>query len=212
MSLPAVPFSDGLVTGYLHRPEGRAIAGLVLTHGAGANCESPLLIKLADALSARYVAVLRYDLPFRQRRRTGPPVPAQAAADRGGLQVAVAALGHLLDAPIFLGGHSYGGRQASMLASEQPDLVSGLLLLSYPLHPPAKPQQLRTGHFGAVRSPALFVHGTNDPFGSLEELRQAVDLIPAHTMLKQVEGAGHDLKGKGFPAGELAELFLKLLD
>jgi uncharacterized protein len=212
MSLPAIPVSEGDVTGYLHRPEGKAVAGLVLTHGAGANCGSPLLTKLADALSARDVAVLRYDLPFRQRRRTGPPVPAQSAADREGLRAAVASMRMLFDAPAFLGGHSYGGRQASMLASEKPGLVSGLLLLSYPLHPPNKPEQLRTGHFGALHTPALFVHGTKDPFGSTDELRQAIDLIPARTMFKQIEGAGHDLKGKGFPAAEVSELFLKLLD
>jgi predicted alpha/beta-hydrolase family hydrolase len=95
---------------------------------------------------------------------------------------------------IFLGGHSYGGRQSSMLAASSPDLVEGLLLLSYPLHPPRKPQQLRTQHFSQLRTPALFVHGTRDPFGSEEELTGAVRLIPARTSLLFLAGAGHDLK------------------
>ncbi|MCU1291281.1 MAG: hypothetical protein JWP08_131 [Bryobacterales bacterium] len=212
MSLQTVPFLEDGVVGHLHRPEGSARAGLVLTHGAGANCDSPLLRRMAGALAVRDFAVLRCDLPFRQRRRTGPPFPAQAATDREGLRVAVAAMRQLFDAPMFLGGHSYGGRQASMLASEQPRLVKGLLLLSYPLHPPAKPHQLRTGHFGSLRSPALFVHGTRDPFGSVEEIQEAIELIPARTLVKRLEGAGHDLRGGSFPAEEVAELFLNLLD
>lgn len=98
---------------------------------------------------------------------------------------------------IFLGGHSYGGRQASMLAAEEPDLVAGLLLLSYPLHPPGKPEQIRTQHFPNLRTPTLFVHGTLDPFASIEELEQARKLIPAKTELLTVERAGHDLGFKG---------------
>jgi predicted alpha/beta-hydrolase family hydrolase len=98
---------------------------------------------------------------------------------------------------VFLGGHSYGGRQASMLCAEQPELVSGLLLLSYPLHPPRKPDQLRTQHLFNLRVPTLFVHGTRDPFGSLAEIESALKLIPAKTKLFPVEGAGHDLGFKG---------------
>jgi predicted alpha/beta-hydrolase family hydrolase len=98
---------------------------------------------------------------------------------------------------IFLGGHSYGGRQATMLCAVEPNLVSGLLLLSYPLHPPRKPEQLRIQHLPNLRMPSLFVHGTRDPFGSLEEMTKALQLIPAKTELMKVEGAGHDLGFKG---------------
>ena len=102
---------------------------------------------------------------------------------------------------IFLGGHSYGGRQSSMLCAElsekEPDLVPGLLLLSYPLHPPRKPEQQRTQHLPSLRTPSLFVHGTRDPFGSIAELEQALKMIPAKTKLLAVDGAGHDLGFKG---------------
>jgi hypothetical protein len=81
-----------------------------------------------------------------------------------------------------------------MVAAEHPKLAAALLLLSYPLHPPAKPQQKRTSFFPQLAIPSLFVHGTADPFGSLEELREAIALIPARTELLPVEGAGHDLK------------------
>ena len=84
-----------------------------------------------------------------------------------------------------------------MLCAEQPELVAGLLLLSYPLHPPRKPEQLRVQHLPKLRTPALFVHGTRDPFGSIEEMEQALALIPAKTTLLQVEGEGHDLGFKG---------------
>jgi len=78
-----------------------------------------------------------------------------------------------------------------MVAAEDSSLAAGLLLLSYPLHPPGKPAQLRTGHFPSLRTPALFVHGTRDPFGSVDELREAIKLIPAAARLQVVEGAGH---------------------
>jgi len=142
------------------------------------------------------VVTLRCDLPFRQQRPKGPPFPAQAARDREGLRRAVEALREIAGRKVFLGGHSYGGRQASMLAAEEPDVADALLLLSYPLHPPHKPQELRTGHFGSIQMPALFVHGTRDTFGTTDEMRAALALIPARTDLAIVEGAGHSLDPK----------------
>ena len=81
-----------------------------------------------------------------------------------------------------------------MLAAEEPDVADGLLLLSYPLYSPHKPQEPRTGHFGSIQIPALFVHGTRDTFGTIDEMRAALALIPARTDLAVVEGAGHSLK------------------
>ena len=101
-----------------------------------------------------------------------------------------------------MGGHSYGGRQATLLAACAPGLVDGLLLLSYPLHPPKRPTDLRTAHFPKLQTPALFVSGTRDGFGAIEELTAAVKLIPARAQLVAVEGAGHELMTKR-NAGEL---------
>jgi len=103
-----------------------------------------------------------------------------------------------------------------MLCAEEPGLVAGLLLLSYPLHPPRRPEQQRTQHLPDLRTPTLFVSGSRDPFGSVEELQRAIKMIPAKTKLLTVEGAGHDLgfKGKGkearLPEEILAE-FIQLL-
>ena len=84
-----------------------------------------------------------------------------------------------------------------MLCAEEPEVASGLLLLSYPLHPPRKPEQQRTQHLPNLQTPTLFVHGTRDPFGLIEELQRAIKMIPAKTKLMVVEGAGHDLGFKG---------------
>lgn len=199
------------VRGYLHRPE-KSTAGLVLAHGAGSNAQAPLLAALAEAFCAAGVTVLRADLPYRQVRPHGPPGPGDAARDRAGLKNAVGALRNVVPGPIFLGGHSYGGRQATMLCAAEPELVSGLLLMSYPLHPPRKPEQLRVQHLPNLRNPCLFVHGTRDPFGSIEEIREALKLVPGETRLLAVQGAGHDLDFKKARATLPAEVLSTFQD
>jgi uncharacterized protein len=185
------------VRGFLHSPADPNGEALILTHGAGANCSAPLLVALAETFAEQGYMVLRCDLPFRQERPSGPPFPGKAERERAGLRNAVAVLRKSITGRIFLGGHSYGGRQATMLCAEEPEIVSGLLLLSYPLHPPRKPEQLRIQHLPNLRTPSLFVHGTRDPFGSVEEMKHALHLIPAKTELIEVQGAGHDLGFKG---------------
>lgn len=188
------------VRGYLHLPaDPSAILSaeaLVLTHGAGANSNAPLLVALATAFADAGWIVLRCDLPFRQSRPTGPPPPGSAERDQQGLKAAVASMQRQTSGRVFLGGHSYGGRQSSMLAAAEPSLVDRLLLLSYPLHPPRRPGQLRTTHFPSLETPALFVHGVRDPFGSSVELTAALNLIPARTELLTIPAAGHELLTK----------------
>jgi predicted alpha/beta-hydrolase family hydrolase len=185
------------VRGFLHIPITPNDCALVLCHGAGSNAQAPLLVTLAETFSAAGITVLRCDLPYRQTRSYGPPGPGDAARDRAGLKNAVAAMKKMVRGSVFLGGHSYGGRQSSMLCAEEPGLAAALLLLSYPLHPPRKPDQQRTQHLPDLRTPALFVHGSRDPFGSIAEIEQALKMIPAKTRLLPVEGAGHDLGFKG---------------
>lgn len=192
-----VPFEEGGLTGFLHFPAESVNRGIVLTHGAGANCQAPLLIAVANAFASAGWHVLRCDLSFRKRRRFGPPHPAHAGDDRNGLRAAMSAMRRLVSGQALLGGHSYGGRQASILAAEDRSIADGLLLLSYPLHPPKKPQDQRTQHFPNLFTPALFVHGTKDQFATIEELRAAIELIPGNAELVTIEGAGHDLnRGK----------------
>lgn len=208
---------DPNVVGFLHTPENRKGQALVLTHGAGGNAQAPLLRALAQIFASTGFTVLRCNLPYRQVRAFGPPGPGDAVRDRAGLKHAVVAMKNIVASPlllssarggdspqireangrIFLAGHSYGGRQSSILCAEEPHLVGGLILLSYPLHPPRKPEQQRTQHFPDLRTPTLFVHGTRDPFGSIAELERAMKMIPARTKLLSVEGAGHDLGFRG---------------
>ena len=187
---------DPVVRGFLHQAASANGDGLVLAHGAGSNAQAPLLVAVAEDLTGRGYVVLRCNLPYRQERTQGPPRPGDAARDRDGLKNAAAVMRKLAPRRVFLGGHSYGARQATMICAEEPGLVEGLLLLSYPLHPPRKPEQRRVQHLPKLETPALFVSGTRDPFGTIDELADALRLIPGRTKLMVVEGAGHDLKVK----------------
>lgn len=185
--------SEGVV-GALHRPSGTAAAVVVLAHGAGSNHNAVILRALAEALTERGVAVARIDLPYRQKRPKGPPSPSGAAGDRAGIVAACEAFSGESSGPLIVGGHSYGGRQASMAVAENADIADGLLLTSYPLHPPGKPDRLRTEHLPSISRPTLVVHGVSDPFGSTDELTAALGLIEAPTRLIDLPKVGHDLK------------------
>jgi predicted alpha/beta-hydrolase family hydrolase len=193
LSPPGQAFEAETVRGYLHKAAA-GDDGMVLTHGAGGNCETPLLVAMAGAFQDAGVSVLRCNLAFRQKRPGGPPRPSDAAGDRASLRSAVTALRTMISGRITLSGVSYGGRQASILAAEEPQLVDALMLLSYPLHPPGKPADLRTAHFPDLRTPVLFVQGSRDPFGSISELEDSLSAISAAHALIVVQGAGHELK------------------
>jgi predicted alpha/beta-hydrolase family hydrolase len=210
LTLPTTPPTPA----YLHRPAQPNNIAVALTHGAGANSQSRLLISVSDALAAANFTVFRFNLPFRQLRPHGPPHPATAAADREGIRQVAEQLklfmsasmppsshapGHAHQPRVILAGHSYGGRQASMLLAESPEAADALLLLSYPLHPPNKPTQLRTKHFPQITKPALFVQGTRDPFATIDELSSALKQIPARHQLLPIENAAHDLQPKKSP-------------
>lgn len=178
--------------GWLHEPAAAPRAAMALFHGAGGNCESKLMVAIAEVFCGAGFLVLRGDLPFRQDRHTGPPRAGER--DREGIRRAAEELRAIAPkAPLCISGHSYGGRQATMLAAEDPSVADALMLSSYPLHPPGKAAQPRTSHFPSLRTPALFVHGTRDPFGTIEEMQAALALIPAKTKLVPVEKAGHSL-------------------
>jgi len=204
MQRPPELFERPGVSGFLHLPADPSpragprapVAGLVLLHGAGGNCQNPLMVAVAQAFAADGCAVLRCDLPFRQERPHGPPpgVAKAAQKDREGIRLAAQALREITaDQPLYIAGHSYGGRQATMLAAEDASVADALLLLSYPLHAPGKPEAVRTQHFPALNTPALFVHGTRDSFGSIVEMEAALALIPARHQLMAVDGGRHGL-------------------
>ncbi|USC16670.1 alpha/beta family hydrolase [Rhodococcus sp. 11-3] len=192
---------DDSVHGVLHHPAGVPRGAVALTHGAGGNCDAAILRQVCSAFADAGFLALRFDLPFRRRRPKGPPQPSRAAEDRAGIAAAAEAMRVRTVGPLVLGGVSYGGRQTSILAAEQPDVADALVLLSYPLHPPGKPGKARTEHLPSLTVPTVFAHGDRDPFGTLDELRAALTLIPAPVVLVPVTGAAHDLgKAKTDPA------------
>jgi predicted alpha/beta-hydrolase family hydrolase len=183
-----------MVQGWLHTPNGTPRASMALFHGAGGNCQAPLMVAVADAFCADGYLVFRGDLPFRQQRPKGSP-SANSQRDRDGIRHAAEEVRAIAKGmPLCLAGHSYGGRQCTMLAAEEPAIGDVLLLFSYPLHPPGNEAKLRTEHFASLRIPALFIHGTRDPFGTIEELETALKLIPARKKLVAIKGGGHGLR------------------
>ena len=203
--------SDPPVRGALHHVPGSADA-LVLTHGAGSDHRAPMLLTVADVFARAGVTVLRCDLPFRQARASGPPAVSAAERDRRGLANALEAVAPYATRRRFVGGHSYGGRQASMLLAQSKGAAHGLLLMSYPLHPPGKPERPRTAHFAEIGVPTLFVHGTRDPFGTIEEIEGARAAMPAPAMVLMVPGAGHGLPAQDAPlVDEIVARFFRLV-
>ncbi|NIL76859.1 MULTISPECIES: alpha/beta family hydrolase [Rhodococcus] len=187
-----VELVDDDVHGFLHTPGGDPVGALALTHGAGGNCASSLLVDIATRWSSAGFVVLRFDMAFRRAKPKGPPHPSKSADDRASIRRATDRLADV-DGPLIAAGHSYGGRQMSMLAAEHAWAIQGLVLLSYPLHPPGKPEKARTAHLPDLTVPTLFVSGTKDPFGTPAELSDAIALVPAPTRFLDIDGAGHDL-------------------
>jgi predicted alpha/beta-hydrolase family hydrolase len=198
------------VAGLAHAPKGKARGTVLLTHGAGGNRDSAMLIKLCDEWARRGWLAVRYDLPYRRRRPKGPP-SGSAKTDQAGIVEAVELARADAEGPVVAGGHSYGGRMTSMAVAEGLE-VDALTLFSYPLHPPGKPERARTEHLPRVTVPTVFTHGTSDPFGTIDELRAAVALVSAATELVEVTGARHDLGSKTLDVPALAvDAALRLL-
>ena len=155
---------------------------VLLTPGASATRDHPSLVALDEALSAEGITVARIDLPS---SRPGPKVMA-AITD---------AAAALAPAPVVLGGRSFGGRMCSMAVAE--DLPAlGLVLVSYPLHPPGRPETMRVEHFPRLEVPCLFVSGTRDAFATPAELETAAATIPGDVTHVWIDGGGHGLRGK----------------
>jgi uncharacterized protein len=203
------------IAGVAHEPDDTPSGVVVLTHGAGGSRESALLQKLCDEWARRGWLAVRYNLPYRRRRPKGPP-SGSAATDRAGIVEAIAVCRDLADGPLIAGGHSYGGRQTSMVVAgcveSAAQVVDVLTLFSYPVHPPGKPERARTEHLPDIAVPTVFTHGTSDPFGTIDEVRAAAALIPAPTEIVEITGARHDLGSKTLDVPGLAvDAALRLL-
>ncbi|MCU4186501.1 dienelactone hydrolase [Acidiferrimicrobium sp. IK] len=166
------------------------ILGLLLAPGAGAGRDQPQLVATDEAATAAGVTVARMDFPYRLAGRKAPdraPVLIAAVVEQAS---ALAGAG-----PLVLGGRSMGGRMCSMaVAGGLVPQAAGLVLISYPLHPPGKPDRLRSEHFPQLSVPCLFVSGTKDAFGSPSELEEATAAIPGPVTHRWIDGKDHGLR------------------
>jgi uncharacterized protein len=173
-----------------HRP--RSVEAVALWPGAGSSSTHPSLIAIEEALAPLPVA--RFDFPYRREGRRAPDRAPKLIAS---IVEEVTALCDRLGttpAHVVLGGRSMGGRMCSMAVAEGLP-AAGLVLMCYPLHPPGRPENLRTAHLPDLSVPCLFLCGDRDPFGTPDELSDAIDLIPGPVTSVTIEGARHELKG-----------------
>lgn len=187
----------------------RPVGALLLTHGAGGHKDQPALIAIEDALAP--TPVRRMNFPYRDLGPKRPPDRApKLLASIEEQAAAFCAEVHVRPPRLALGGRSMGGRMCSMaVASGMP--AAALVLIAYPLHPPGKPDKLRTEHLPAITVPCLFVSGTRDPFGTPEELAEATAVIPGPVTHHTVEGKGHDLKGVDAAVAEVIRDWVRAL-
>lgn len=170
-----------------------ARATVVLAHGAGAPMDSPFMDAFAALLGERGLAVARFEFAYMAGRRTGgskrPPPRAEKLVDE--FDAALEAVGS--EGPTIIGGKSLGGRVASLAASRAgaDSQCCGVLCLSFPFHPPKRPEKLRTNALAGVTMPILICQGTRDPFGNVDEV-MAYDL-PKQTRLYWAPDGDHDL-------------------
>ena len=181
---------------------------LLLYPGAGSSSDHPSLVAIERAVAP--VHCVRADFPYRRAGRKAP--------DRADVLMASIRdmLGELPDEPLVMGGRSMGGRMCSMVAAgvdglPAPANLRGLVLISYPLHPPGQPAKLRVDHLPAIRVPTLFISGTNDAFGKPDELTHWTATMSPKAKVAHVwlEGKGHDLKGCDARIADEVSAFVK---
>jgi hypothetical protein len=153
-----------------------AVAALVLAHGAGAGMRHASMEAIAAAFAQHGIATLRFDFPFmaERRKRVDPPAVATAA-----ITAAFRAAGERTALPIWLGGHSFGGRMASHAVHDEKVPAKGLVFCSFPLHMPGKPDTKRAQHLAAIRVPMLFLSGTRDDLAERTLLEPLVASLPS---------------------------------
>ena len=182
----------GEVSAILMRPDG-ATHLLVLGHGAGADMRSASMQRIAESLAGQNIATFRYNFPFKEYGRGGIDSPKVATAT---VRAAVAEARRLEPKLTLLaGGHSFGGRMTTTAQSESPlDDVKGLVLFSFPLHAPNRPDDSRAAHLSAIKIPMLFLSGTRDALNDLKLFRPVVKKLGTHATLHLLDTADHSYK------------------
>lgn len=172
----------------------RPQATLLLAHGAGAPMDSAFMGSITALLAAGTVQVIRFEFPYMAARRSGSRKPPPPRAEKMVDFFAETATGLDIAGPLMIGGKSYGGRVASLAAQSLYDagVICALVAISYPFHPPGRPEALRTAHLADMTVPALICQGERDPFGSKSEV--AAYQLPPSISLHWAGDGDHDLK------------------
>ena len=197
----AEPFTIGVsdaesVSGLLYgaATSGRVRATLLLGHGAGANHTHPLMVKFASGLAGRGIDTATFNFLYTEKGRGAPDRGDKLEACYRAAIATVRQIKGIKAQPLIIGGKSMGGRIASQVAAAGLDDLSGLVFLGYPLHPPGKPEQLRSKHLGLIRAPMLFIQGSRDSFGTPDELRPIIEESSLPARLYEIEGGDHSFK------------------
>ena len=170
------------------------VDGLVRFPGAGSGADHPSLLVIEEAVAP--LPVSRVDFAYRSEGRRFPDRAPKLIVEVVDAVNRAAEQWDTDPSRLVIGGRSMGGRMASMALAEGAVKAAGLVLVSYPLHPPKKPEALRTAHLEAVAVPTLFVSGDLDAFGTPQELRRAHALVSGPVSVEWVEGGRHELKRK----------------
>ena len=215
ISIEVTPSESVTATVYAATPEKRAGIALLLAHGAGGNQMSPFMVDYAKRLAERGIDMVTFNFVYSEQKRRLPDRSDKleacwraviAAARSGALSTEIA------HGPIAIGGKSMGGRIASQVAAGGAEGIVGLVALGYPLHPPGRPEQLRTKHLPAIAVPMLIVQGERDTFGTPAELRPVLRALKAKTELFVVEGGDHSFKVPKSAGVAAAQVHARVLD
>jgi predicted alpha/beta-hydrolase family hydrolase len=200
---------------YPAAPENRAGIALLLAHGAGGTQMSPFMVDYAKRLAERGIDAATFNFLYSEQKRRLPDRNDKleacwraviAAARSGALGAEIAR------ATLAIGGKSMGGRIASQVAAADAEGIAGLVLLGYPLHPPGRPEQLRTKHLPAIAVPMLIVQGERDTFGTPHELRPVLRALKAKAELFVVEAGDHSFKVPKSAGVAQAQVHARVLD
>ena len=201
-----VPLEAGATTALAY-PAVDPAATLILAHGAGAGQRHPFMTRFAGAIAALGIDVVTFNFPYAEQRRRIPD-KGPVLEDCFERVLSAVAARRTTAGRIFIGGKSMGGRIATQLAAQHPAIpINGLVLLGYPLHPPGKPDQLRTAHLPFVGRPMLFVQGSRDTFGTPDELRPALSRVQPPPALHVIDGGDHSFKIPGRDRPEQAVVY-----
>lgn len=206
-----IPLPDGTSVSGLWLAPASPRATLVLAHGAGAGMTHKSMTAIAEGLSARGVATLRFQFPYMERgsKRPDPPPVAQAAVRA----VVAEASRRAGDLPLFAGGKSFGGRMTSQAQAAQPLAgVRALVFFAFPLHPAGKPAISRADHLADLQIPMLFLQGTRDELAQLDLLRPVVDNLGASATLVLAQDADHAFHVPAKTGRKDPEVLADLLD